>query len=125
MTPGVWIVLVAALGLATLLPFALWYRPTRRVRATLGENGYQEATIAVRGGYDPDTVVVARGRPVRLHFRREESAACSARVQLLAFGRIARLPRDEDVVVEFLPEESGTYKFTCQLGALRGHVVVE
>ncbi|MBI3963024.1 MAG: cupredoxin domain-containing protein [Deinococcus sp.] len=88
-------------------------------------SGYQEAMVLVKGGYAPDLIVVQHGRPVRLKFRREESAACSEMVIFSDFGKSARLPEGEMVPIEFLPERPGEYEFTCQMGMLRGRLVVE
>lgn len=40
------------------------------------------------------------------------------------FGKNAMLPPYEDVTVELLPEQPGEYEFTCQLGMLRGRLIV-
>jgi Uncharacterized protein conserved in bacteria len=79
----------------------------------------------VKGGYTPDTIRVRAGRPVRLVFRREETAACSERVLLPDFERSAALPTGEPVPIEFMPKELGAHQFTCQMGMLRGQIVVE
>jgi Cu+-exporting ATPase len=79
----------------------------------------------VKGGYTPDAIVVERGKPVRLNFVRQESAPCSEMMVLPAFNRSAKLPEGETVSVEFLPTEAGEYEFTCQMGMLRGRVIVE
>ena len=94
-------------------------------RAALATSGYQEAMVLVKGGYTPDVIVVEHGKPVRLNFRREESAACSEMVILGDFGKSAKLPEGEVVPLEFLPERPGEYEFTCQMGMLRGRLVVE
>jgi plastocyanin domain-containing protein len=60
-----------------------------------------------------------------LNCRREETAACSEMVVRGDFGKSARLPEGETVPIEFLPETSGEYELTCQIGILRGKVVVE
>ena len=114
-------------GLAVIAGIAWFFWGPRRggVRAALSSGGYQEAMILVKGGYTPDLVVVQRGRPVRLNFRRDETAACSEMVVLGDFGKSARLPEGDVVPVEFLPDRAGTYEFTCQMGMLRGRIVVE
>ena len=114
-------------GLAVVAGIAWFFWGPRRggVRAALSSGGYQEAMILVKGGYTPDLVVVQRGRPVRLNFRRDETAACSEMVVLGDFGKSARLPEGDVVPVEFLPDRAGTYEFTCQMGMLRGRIVVE
>jgi plastocyanin domain-containing protein len=95
------------------------------VKAALASSGYQEMMILVKGGYTPDVIVVEHGKPVRLSFRREETASCSEMVLLPDFDRSAKLPEGEIVPVEFTPGEPGEYEFTCQMGMLRGKLVVE
>ncbi len=82
------------------------------------------ARVRVRGGYEPDTVFARAGQPLRIVFRREETAPCSERVVFPFFGRSAMLPPFQDVTLELLPEETGEYEFTCQLGMLRGRLIV-
>ena len=81
--------------------------------------------MLVKGGYTPDVIVVQHGRPVRLNFRREESAACSEMVVFSDFGKSAHLPEGQVVPIEFLPETPGEHAFTCQMGMFRGRLVVE
>lgn len=70
-------------------------------------------------------IVVQHGKPVRLNFRREETASCSDTVVLSDFGKSAKLPTGQIVPVEFLPDTPGEYEFACQMGMLRGKLVVE
>ncbi len=58
-------------------------------------------------------------------FTREETVACSEMVIFNDFGKSAHLPTGETVPVEFLPEKPGEYEFTCQMGMLRGKLIVE
>ena len=120
-------VVVTAVG--TLLIFGIvwffWLKKSAGVKAALTSSGHQEATILVQGGYNPSTIRVDSGSPVRLLFRREETSPCSEQVVLEAFGRNAHLPEGEVVAVEFMPNEPGEYPFTCGMGMLRGTVVVE
>jgi len=87
--------------------------------------GVQEAVIKVKGGYDPDVIVVKRGKLVRLHFTRQESALCSEMVVFDKIDQSAKLPEGETVTIEFTPEESGEIPFQCQMGMLRGKVIVQ
>ena len=114
-------------GIAVMMGIAWFFWGPRRagVRAPLASSGYQEAMVLVKGGYTPDIIVVQRGKPVRLNFRREETAACSEMVIFGDFGKSARLPEGETIPVEFLPERPGEYEFTCQMGMLRGKLIVE
>ena len=119
-------IIVNLLGL-TLIGTIVWYFWLSHGRAAVAAvaQGVQSALIVVRGGYTPDLIVVRRGKPVRLVFRREESAACSERVVIPAFNRSALLPEGEEVAVEFVPTAPGEFPFSCQMGMLRGRIVVE
>ena len=60
--------------------------------------------ILVKGGYTPDTIIVRSGRPVRLNFRREETASCSDKVIFADFQKSADLPTGQTVAVELLAQ---------------------
>ena len=125
MTPDRWLVTIAGLLLVAFVVWFFWLKRARGVRAAATAGGRQEAMILVKGGYTPDTIVVRHGKPVRLNFRREETAACSETVLFPDFNKSARLPTGETVAVEFLPEKPGEYEFACQMGMFRGRLIVE
>lgn len=125
MTTDRWIVTIVGLLLVAFIVWFFWLKKARGVRAAATSGGYQEAMILVKGGYTPDVIVVAQGRPVRLNFRREETASCSERVLFPDFNKSAQLPTGETVAVEFLPDKPGEYEFACPMGMFRGRLVVE
>ena len=86
--------------------------------------GVQEGRVTVQGGYSPGTVRLARGVPARLVFDRQESSRCSEELLIPAFGIEQMLPTGRETVIEFTPQESGTFAFTCGMGMLRGEIVV-
>ena len=118
-------VIAGGLTLIAAIAWFFWGPRQGGYRAAVTSGGYQEAMILVKGGYTPDVIVVERGKPVRLNFRREETDACSEMVVLGDFGKSAKLPTGEVVPVEFLPDKPGEYEFSCQMGMLRGKLIVE
>jgi plastocyanin domain-containing protein len=125
MTPDRVMVTLFGLVLAAGIVWFFWLKKTRGTRAATTSGGYQEAMILVKGGYTPDVIVVQHGKPVRLNFRREETASCSEMVLFPDFNKSTELPTGEVVAVEFLPEQPGEYEFACQMGMFRGKLVVE
>lgn len=83
-----------------------------------------ETLVRVSGGYLPDVVYATAGRPIRIAFLREETAACSERVLFPAFGKSTMLPAGQTVAIELPARPPGTYEFTCAMGILRGRLVV-
>ena len=82
------------IGAAVLIVLILWYFFGEREAtvATESEGGVQEVRVTVKGGYDPDLIVVKQGRPVRLDFYRDETASCSEEVVFPDFGISRSLP---------------------------------
>lgn len=125
MTPDQVAVTLGGLVAIALVIVFFWGPRRAGVRAAVTTSGYQEAMILVKGGYTPDVIVVERGKPVRLNFLREEAATCSEMVLLPDFDRSAKLPEGEMVSIEFVPDRPGEYEFSCQMGMLRGKLIVE
>lgn len=111
-------------GLSVLIAWYFWFSEKKGVRAQAA-GGVQQARIIVKGGYTPDVIVVRAGKPLRLTFVRQETAACSEMVIFGDFNKSAKLPPGEEVQVELLPNKPGEYEFACQMGMLRGKLIVE
>lgn len=125
MTPDRLVVTVLGFVLIAFIVWFFWLKKARGMRAAVTSSGHQEAMILVKGGYTPDVVIVQHGKPVRLNFRREETASCSEMVLLPDFGKSVQLPTGETVAVEFIPKDPGEYEFACQMGMFRGRLIVE
>ena len=120
-------IFVTTVGLV-LIAFIFWFFWMKKAKGSVARTtayGHQEALILVKGGYSPDAILVRKDTPVRLRFLREETAACSEMVLLPDFDKSARLPMGETISVEFVPHEVGEFEFTCQMGMLRGKLIVE
>ncbi|MCH8899507.1 MAG: cupredoxin domain-containing protein [Acidobacteria bacterium] len=121
------VILVNLVGFG-LIGLIVWYfwlsKPEGATAAVLG-GGVQEAFVVVKGGYSPDTIRLEAGRPTRLVFNRQEADPCSEKVVFDDFGISADLPEGNNVTVEFTPTEPGEYEFACQMGMLRGKLVVK
>lgn len=125
MTPDRWIVLVIGLLLVAFIVWFFWLKRTKGARAAETSGGYQEVMVLVKGGYTPDTIIVRHGKPVRINFRRDETAGCSDKVIFADFQKSADLPTGKLVPVEFMPKEVGEFTFACPMGMFRGRLIVE
>jgi len=123
-----WMVIVAGLG---LIGWVNWYFFIAPRHAAAGValpstgGGPAEVRIVVRGGYEPATVRVPAGKPVRLLFDRQETSPCSEEVVFPAFGIRKFLPADRTTAVDITPPAPGRYEFTCGMSMLHGAVVAE
>ena len=121
-----WLVLIGGL---TAIAFVYWWffragrTPVAAAAATAG--GPQEIVVAVRGGYDPGSIRVRAGQPVRLVFDRQEDASCSEEVVFPDFGVRKFLEPFARTPIEITPATPGTYEFTCGMNMLRGRLIAE
>ena len=116
--------IVIGLGVIALVNwYFLFSRRTATAAATTGSS--QEIRILVKGGYEPGTIRLKRGRPTRLVFDRQERSSCSEEVVLPAFGVRKFLPAYETTAVEITPNQSGTFDITCGMSMLHGTIIVE
>ncbi|WKZ52596.1 MAG: cupredoxin domain-containing protein [Anaerolineales bacterium] len=118
-------VILSGIVLTVLIAWYFWFAPKAQTRVAVAASGAQEVAVMVKGGYTPDVIVVQKGRPVRLTFTRHESSACSEKVLFPDFNQNALLPEGEQVTLEFTPDKSGEFGFQCQMGMLRGKLIVE
>ena len=120
--------ILVTLGGVAAIGWVIWYfflSERQQVRATAGAAGAQEVRVVVKGGYEPDVIVVRKGQPVRLDFYRDETASCSDTVVFSDFGIARPLPAFKTTPVEFTPDRTGEFTFTCGMSMLRGKLIVE
>jgi len=119
------IVTFGGIALSLFIAWFFWLAPKVQSRVSTSAGGTQEVAITVKGGYTPDIIVVKAGQPLRMRFTRQESAACSEMVLFPDFNQSAKLPEGQEVTIEFTPDKPGEYGFQCQMGMLRGKLIVE
>ncbi|MBI2773659.1 MAG: cupredoxin domain-containing protein [Chloroflexi bacterium] len=119
-------ILVTAAGVLAIAGIAAFFLVPRgsETRAVASSSGFQEALILVKGGYTPDRIVAEAGAPIRLSFLRAESGACSERVVFPDFRTSALLPEGEKIILDLPAAKPGEYGFQCEMGMLRGTLVV-
>jgi plastocyanin domain-containing protein len=118
--------IVTGIGVLLIILVNWYFLFSRRKTASakVKESRIQEVKVMVKGGYEPDVIVVKKGIPVRLNFYRDETADCSDTIVFGDFNIRKPLPAFKTTPVEFTPEKEGEYVFTCGMGMLRGKLIV-
>src|SRR5881394_4531211 len=112
MTGADWLVIAAAGG---AIAWVNWYffLAERSSASAVVKGGVQQIDVLVKGGYEPGTLRVRRGSPVRLVFDRQETSSCSEEVVVPAFGIRRFLAPFQRTTVEFTPDKAGEFDVTC------------
>jgi len=122
--PAKLIVTVVGVFLIVLVNWYFFFSRRKAASAEVKGSKIQEVKVVVKGGYDPDVIVVKKGIPVRLNFYRDETADCSDTIVFGDFKIRKLLPAFKTTPIEFTPEEEGEYVFTCGMGMMRGKLIV-
>jgi plastocyanin domain-containing protein len=120
-------ILVTIFGvlLIILVNWYFFFSKRKTIRAKVESAGIQEVNVMVKGGYSPDVIVVKRGIPVRINFYRDETDDCSDTIVFGDFKIRKPSPAFKTTSIEFTPQKSGEYTFTCGMGMMRGKLIVE
>ncbi len=111
------LVIVVGIGLSVLVAWYFWFSERKAVKIQTSQSGLQEAVIKVKGGYTPDVLIFEAGKPIKLNFIREETAACSEEVIFSELGKRATLTPFKTI--------PGEYNFQCGMGMLHGKLIIE
>lgn len=84
-----------------------------------------EVVVTIDGGYDPATIRVKAGQPVRLQFDRRDTSSCSEEIVFPDFGIRKFLPTGTRTEIVVTPPTPGTYEFMCGMSMLRGRLIAE
>jgi plastocyanin domain-containing protein len=126
MSASDWLVIAAGIGAVLWVNWYFFFADRGTASASSSSaTGRQDITVIVRGGYDPATIRVKAGRPVRLAFDRQETAGCSEEIVFPDFNLRKFLPAHQRTIVELTPPRAGTYEFVCGMSMLHGRLIAE
>ncbi len=83
-------------------------------KVILSERGYQPASLSLKPGL-----------PARIEFVRQVEATCGTEIVIPEYNIKRELPLNEPVFVEFTPDKTGEFVFTCGMNMLRGKIIVQ
>lgn len=118
-------IIVIVGGVIAIAAVLWWFFGEREtVAANVGVSGVQEIDIMVKGGYSPDVIAVKKGIPVKLNFYRDETSSCSEQVIISDLHIARELPAFKTTSIEFTPDRTGEFDFTCGMNMLHGKLKV-
>lgn len=95
--------------------------PPKSAEAGLSKNAkVQDVKIDIQGGYVPSSLTVKQGVPVRMTVNRPGDDFCSERLVFPKYGIDKALTPKGTTVIEFTPDETGQFTFTCGMGMYQG-----
>lgn len=87
-------------------------------------NGVQEVNMNVdASGYSPNSFVIKKGVPVKWNVNVKQLTGCNSELVMNDYNIDARLKQGPNTF-EFTPDKTGTIRFSCGMGMIRGSFVV-
>ena len=87
--------------------------------------GYQEPMVLVKGGYTPDVIVVQARQAGAPQLPSRGDRRLLGDGPLRRLREVRRLPKARPCRSSSCPRSAGEYEFACQMGMLRGQLIVE
>ncbi len=84
-----------------------------------------EITITAEGGYNPDVILVKKGKPVTLKFYRKDESSCLEEVVIPDFNIREHLALNKTTEIIINPTEVGEYEISCGMNMFHGKIKVE
>lgn len=115
-------VTIAGLILIALIVWWFWFSTPQAAHAD------QDAPVEIvvkDGTYQPAAIELEAGKPVSLHFTRQDPTPCAEKVVFVDLNITANLPLGRAQAINLPALEPGTYEFTCQMGMYRGRLVAK
>lgn len=119
--------IVLIVGLALIGFIAWWFFGKHEVAtetATVTDD-VQSIDVNVKGGYDPETVVLKQGIPAVLNFTRQDPSSCLDRVVFPDFGINRELPKGEEQSIKIDTSKAGEYQWACGMDMFHGKLIIK
>ena len=92
----------------------------------VNNGGVQEITIKAGSlTYEPNYIVVKKDVPVKINLEAAPDAGCTRSFVFPDFGITKTIPKGGRDAVQFTPQKTGTFKFSCGMGMARGTLIVQ
>ena len=89
-------------------------------------SGAQVVELSVTSkGFEPSTVTVKSGKPVKLVVTRKTERTCATEIVMKDFGVNQPLPLERPVTIVVNPKGPGQYRFACSMNMIAGTLNVQ
>ena len=79
--------------------------------------------LVTENGYEPSTLKVQAGKPVKLKITRKTNATCAREITVPSQKLKVDLPLDKEVTVKLASLQKGEVKFGCAMDLMIGGVI--
>lgn len=119
--------LILIIGLALIAGILWWFfgKHSASTADASVKNDHQNATVVVKGGYTPQTLVLKKGVPATVNFDLKDSTACLSHVVFDKLGVDKDLSKQPITSIDIPTDKAGEFDYACGMNMFHGKVVVK
>lgn len=103
--------------------FTYWFFLMKNTKDTIAVGN--SILINVNGGYQPETISIAKGKTTTLTFLRRDPSSCLEEVVLPDFKIRKFLPLNKEVDISITPTQAGKFEIVCGMNMFHGKLLVK
>src|ERR1044072_4177439 len=116
--------LIDVLALAALI--AATFTALAAAKGTTSKPAELKVAVAVTSkGFEPASIRVKAGQPVRLVITRKVERTCATHIVVKDYGIKMPLPLNQAVEVQFTPKKTGAIRYACAMDMIAGQLIVQ
>lgn len=119
--------LILTISLVLIVGIIWWFFGKHATSSETAQEAanHQTATVVVKGGYSPETVVLKKGVPATINFDMKDSTACLSHVVFDQLGVDEDLTKQPITKINIPTDKAGDINFACGMNMFHGKVVVK
>lgn len=114
--------LLVSIASVIAIAFTYWFFLLKREKET---EVVDSIDIVVEGGYNPQNIVIQKGKTTRINFLRKDPSSCLEEVVLGDFHIRKYLPLNKKVTIELKPTQEGEFPFHCSMNMYHGKIIIK
>ena len=119
--------IVFGLAVALISFICYWFFGNHHEQAgnSTMQNNEQHATVVVKGGYSPSTLILKQGVPAKVNFNMQDSTACLAHVVFEKLGVDKDLTKQKITTIEIPTNQKGEIDYACGMDMFHGKIIIK
>lgn len=119
--------IVFGLAVALISFICYWFFGNHKEQAGSAQvqNNEQQATVVVKGGYSPSTLVLKQGIPAKVNFDMQDSTACLSHVVFEKLGVDKDLTKQKITTIDIPTDKKGEINYACGMDMFHGKIIIK
>lgn len=117
------------LGLAVVLIgfICYWFfgKHQKQVGNAQVNNHEQHATVIVKGGYTPNTLILKQGIPAKVSFDMQDSTTCLSHVVIEKLGIDRDLTKQKITTIDIPTDQKKEFDYVCGMNMFHGKIIIK